>query len=139
MGAWNEDNFCNDDALDWVILLEESKGIDTLLSPIESIINNNEYLESTECCEALAAAEVIAASLTGDISSLPEEAQSWLNKKHGLFGKKPKIEKEHAAMALQSVKKILVDSELKELWEETESFPKWQEVQDKLITKLNNV
>lgn len=131
MGAWSEDNFGNDDAGDWIYELEKSKGTDALLKPIKAIISNDDYLESSDCSEALAAAEVIAASLTSDNSSIPEEAQVWLNKKSGIFGKKPQIEQEHASIALQSVQKILESSELKDLWEETDDFPSWQGVQKK--------
>jgi hypothetical protein len=139
MGAWSEENFGNDDAGDWIWELEKSKGLDTLLSPIKSIIANEEYLESPDCCEALAASEVIASGITGDISNIPEEAQKWLNKKQGLFGKKPIIEKEHATLAKQAVEKIVENSELKELWEESEDYSKWQGVQSMLIDKLSNV
>ncbi|WP_415905652.1 DUF4259 domain-containing protein [Neptuniibacter sp. QD48_55] len=139
MGAWNEDNFGNDDALDWIYDLEKSKGTDVLLAPIKTILANAEYLESPECSEALAASEVIAAGLTNDTSLIPEEAKTWLEKKPSFFGKKPQLEKEHAALALASVQKIMDNSELKELWGETDEFPKWQEVQNRLITKLKNV
>ena len=139
MGAWSEGNFGNDDAGDWIYVLEKSKGTDTLLKPIKAIIANDDYIESPDCSEALAASEVIAASLTKDNSIIPEEALNWLNKKPGLFGKKPQIEKEYAALAKQSVQKILKSSELRDLWEETEDFSKWQEVQLNLINKLNKV
>ena len=66
MGAWSEENFGNDDAADWVYDLESSKGTDTLLSPINTILSSQSYLESHKCSEALAASEVIAASITGD-------------------------------------------------------------------------
>jgi len=138
MGAWSEENFGNDDACDWIWELEKSKGTDTLLSPLKKILSNDEYLESPECCEALAAAEVVASGITGDIAKIPEEAQKWLSKKQGLFGKKPNIENSHAIIAKQAVEKVLGNSELKELWEETEDYAKWQEIQSELITKLAN-
>jgi len=138
MGVWSEENFGNDDANDWVWDLEESKGTDTLLAPLKAIMDNDDYLESPDCFEALAAAEVVAAGLTGDISKIPEEAQKWLNKKQGLFGTKPKIMRKHAALAEQAVQKILKKSEPKELWEETDDFTKWKNIQFSLITKLNN-
>ena len=139
MGAWSEENFGNDDAGDWVYQLEKSRGTETLLSPIKDIIASDDYLESPQCCEALAAAEVVAASLTGDLSAIPEELKVWLNRKPGLFGKKPKIEPQHASIAIQCVQKILVDSELRELWEESEDYAKWQAVQNRLITKLEAI
>jgi len=139
MGAWSEENFGNDDAADWVYDLEESRGVDVLLAPIKAVISNDDYLESPDCSEALAASEVIAASLTGDTALIPDEAKVWLNKKPSLFGKKPQIETKHAAIAIQAVQKILASSELKELWEESEEFSKWQEIQNNLIAKLKDL
>jgi len=139
MGAWSEENFGNDDAEDWMHELEKSKGTGVLLTPIKAILTNSGYLESPDCSEALTASEVIAASLTGDMTLIPEEAIAWLDKRPRIWGKKPQIKKEHTAIAIQSVQKIVDDSELKELWEETEGFPKWKAIQDKLIVKFSNV
>jgi hypothetical protein len=140
MGAWSEENFGNDDACDWAYDLEKSKGTEVLMSPINTILINTDYLEAPECCTALAAAEVIVASITKDYSRIPENTQKWLNKKQGLiFGSLPEITKEHALLAKQAVEKILIDSELKELWQETEDFTKWQDIQKKLIQKLISI
>ncbi len=139
MGAWSEENFGNDDANDWVWQLENSKGLETLLSPINSVLSTSEYLESPLCCDALAAAETVAAGLTGDFSKIPEEAQKWLNTKQSLFGKKPQIQSEHARLARIAVTKILESSELKELWEETDDYSSWQTVQSALLNKLDSV
>ena len=139
MGAWSEDNFGNDDAGDWVYDLEESKGIETLMSAIKLINSSGDYLESPDCSEALAASEVIAAALTNDFSLVPEEVKKWVTKKPSLFGKKPKIETTHAVEAIKAVQKIVKDSELKELWEESEDYPNWLKIQNTLLKKLSNV
>lgn len=140
MGAWSEENFGNDDANDWIYDLEKSKGTNTLIKPLNNIIQNNDYLESSYCCEALAAAEVIAASKTQDFTVIPKEAQKWLTKKQGvIFGKPPEITSEYVTLAKQAVEKVLKNSELKELWEETEDFIKWQIIQQTLIKKLTIV
>lgn len=138
MGAWGEENFSNDDAADWVWELERSKGINTLIAPIKRINDSSEYLESPECCEALAAAEVVAAGLTSDFSNVPEEVKNWLNKKQGFFGKKPTIEQTHANMAIQAITKIIDNSELKELWQDSANYHDWQEIQSTLMVKLKN-
>ena len=139
MGAWSEENFGNDDAGDWIYELEKSKGLDTLLRPINAINSNQGYIESSDCSEALAASEVVAAGITGDLSKIPDEAKAWLNKKSWFFGSKPEIEKEHVILAIRCIEKILAESELKELWQETEDYSKWQQVQSALIVKLSNV
>lgn len=139
MGAWSEDNFGNDDAGDWMWDLEKSKGLDTLLASIQSVLSETDYLESPVCSEALAASEIIAAAVTGDKSSIPEEAINWLNKKQGfIFGSKPNIERAHAKQALEAVKKITLNSELQELWEEGGENKAWRAVQNTLIAKLEN-
>lgn len=140
MGAWNEQNFGNDNALDWLFELENSKGLSVLMAPINNVLSNNDYLEAPLCSEALAASEIIAAKQTQDHSTLPEEAKSWLNKKQGfLFAKLPKIEQQHAIDASSAVSMVINDSELKELWKETEGYSKWLETQNRLIEQLKYV
>ncbi|PHR66814.1 MAG: hypothetical protein COA55_09010 [Alcanivorax sp.] len=139
VGAWSEDNFGNDDAGDWVFELEKSKGLDVLMNPINRVLSEEAYLESPDCAEALAAAEVIAASVSGDTSFIPKELGVWLEKKQGvLFGKRPQIDATHAMKALAAVKKILAGSELQELWEEGGENGTWRAVQNKLISRLEN-
>ncbi|MDE1244198.1 MULTISPECIES: DUF4259 domain-containing protein [Vibrio] len=139
MGAWSEDNFGNDSASDWIWELEKSKGVNTLMSPIQSVINENEYLEVDICSEALAASEVIAAAITNDHTLLPDEARNWLNRKQGwLIGRRPQVTAEHAKQALRAVQKILSNSELQELWEEGGVNESWRSIQDNLIAKLEN-
>ncbi|EJN6829975.1 DUF4259 domain-containing protein [Vibrio cidicii] len=139
MGAWSEDNFGNDSASDWIWELEKSKGVNTLMTPIQSVLNENEYLEVDICSEALAASEVIAAAITNDHTLLPDEARNWLNRKQGwLIGRRPQVTAEHAKQALRAVQKILSNSELQELWEEGGVNESWRSIQDNLIAKLEN-
>ena len=137
MQARSSDNFGNDDASGWISDLVASKGTAALMEPIEKILSNSEKPEATVCSIALAASEVIAAGISGDLSSTPEVAQSWLTKKPGLFGKPPEIGKQHAIAARQAVNKIASNSELKELWQGSEGYDRWQSMQTTLIKKLN--
>lgn len=140
MGAWSETNFGNDDALDWIFELEKSKGLNVLMAPINDVLNDDDYIESPLCSEALAASEVIAANQTQNFSVIPDEAKVWLNKKQGfIFGKLPKIERSHAIKAQAAVNKIVNNSELKELWEETEDYSKWLKIQNHLLAQLKCV
>lgn len=139
MGSWGEGNFENDDALDWVYDLENSKGLNTLLFPLYVINSYAEYLSLPDCCEALAASEIIAASLSGDFSNIPEEAKFWLDQRQGLFGKKPKITEDNALSAKTAIEKIVYDSELKDLWEESDHFDDWLKVQNDLLEKIINL
>lgn len=139
MASWGIGNFENDDAMDWLYDLEKSKGLHVLLFPIDIINSGVEYHEAPDCCEALAAAEIIASSLTGDISMLPEEARNWLRKRRGFRRKKPQIDLDHALVAKEAVERIVYDSELKDLMMESGEFKNWIRIQEHLFNRLDNV
>jgi len=137
MGAWGIGNFENDDACDWVFDLEKSKDKNILYKALNSVLENSEYIEAPECCEALAAAEVIYSGLSSDHSGVNEEVIKWLNKKPGLFKKPIVFEASDAKKSIETINKILSSSELKELWEESEHFEEWKKIENVLIEKLS--
>ena len=137
MGTWGINNFENDDAGDWVILLEESKGLDVLLAPLNKIDENSGYIEAPDCSQALAAAEIISASLSNDFSKIPDITKKWLEKKPGLFKKKPEILESHAKLAKEVVLKIMLSSELQELWEESDQYKEWKTLVNNLFFSLD--
>ena len=139
MGAWAVGNFENDDALDWVSDIVESSGIEKLLFPINSVLSNQEYLESPICSEALVSIEIISAYKNAEFSNIPEEVNIWLSTKKGLlFGKKPEFTSTHIKLAKQALEKIISSSELKELWQDSEHFEEWCSIQNKLVQSLEN-
>src|ERR1700759_4152917 len=83
-GAWGYQSFENDDAMDWISELTDAKGgVTTLNKPFDAVIGTKGYLESPACCEAIAAAEVVAA-LTGHPSTkLPDEVVAFATKHKG--------------------------------------------------------
>lgn len=137
MGAWGIGNFENDDAGDWVYDLEKSKDKSILHKALNSVLENSEYIEAPECCEALAAAEVIYSGLSSEHSSISEEVIKWLNKKPGLFKKSITFDTIDAKKSIAAINKILKSSELKELWEETNEFERWKNIENSLIEKLS--
>ena len=140
MGAWGHKNFENDDACDWVYDLEKSKDKSIIHQALNLIINNKEYLECPDCCNALAAANVVLAGITGEYNRVTDEVTIWLKKKYGLFRKKSVIfDKSDVSIAIHACKKIMESSELKELWEETEEFDNWVKEVSDLINKLENL
>ena len=139
MGAWAVGNFENDDALDWVSDIIESSGIEKLLFPINSVLSNQEYLESSTCSEALVSIEIISAYKNADCSNVPEEVKIWLSTKKGfLFRKKPEFTSIHTELAKQALEKIISSSELKDLWQDSEHFEEWCGIQNKLGQSLDN-
>ncbi len=137
MGAWGIGDFENDDAGDWVYALEKSKDKSVLHSALDTVLKNSETIESPECCEALAAAEVIYSGLSSEHSGVSEDIIKWLNKKPGIFKKPIIFEASDAKKAIEAISKILNSSELKELWEESDEFEKWQKLENTLIAKLS--
>jgi hypothetical protein len=131
MGAWGHGSFDNDDAGDWVAELSEAVGTEPVSEAFEAVLEvGDNYLEVTEAGRGLAAAEVVAALLGRPPAVLPEEVTAWL------AGKKPP----KAALikkAQRVVKRVLKDSELKELWAESEDAAKWQREAEGLLQRLS--
>ncbi len=133
MGAWGAGHFENDTALDWVYGLEESKDEKILWNAIEAVMPE-EYVDSDVAVEALAALEV-AAGLNGKQSTdLPEEVEKWLSKNSTL-----KLPDNFYGRAKEALDKIIgTESELKDLWEESDSFDEWLTEVKNLRTRLSS-
>jgi len=83
MGAWGAGNFENDDALDWLAVLQ-AEGLPAAGAAIQDVLTlADDYLEAPTCCAALAAAEVIAALRGRPASRLPDELVEWLGRVSG--------------------------------------------------------
>lgn len=135
MGAWGHLNFENDTALDLVYDIEE-KGADRIKNAIEAINSREEdsFLDSDLCSEALAAIEYIAAVKDKASEDFPEDAEEWLTpaNKESLLAIRNLIPK-----SKQAIDRIQHNSELKDLWEETEDFSKWTKVLEDLATRIS--
>lgn len=119
MGAWGHGPFENDDASDWVWELEESKDFSAVQLALETVTRPGiDYIEAPDCSIAIAAAEVIAASQGRSAPNLLEEASVWVADR----GAPPK---QLVALARQALAAIKSRSELRDLWEESESFDEW--------------
>ena len=126
MGAWSHEPFGNDTAGDWVYELEDAIGLDLLEETLDNALGEDEddgYLEAPEAEEALAAVEVIVHMVGkgADFEKLPEAVATWIatcSEKPG----PPLIQKALAALARIDSE----ESELRELWEESEDFEAWK-------------
>jgi hypothetical protein len=132
MGAKDTRNFGNDDASDWVYDLRESSGAD-LLKEAFSTVNSQEYPEIPDSCIALAAAEIVAAAKGKPPVDLPDGARKWL-------GNQTEVNsiKKLAKSAIAVVNKISVKSELRDQWEESDSWHEWQQVVEGLRRRLKD-
>ena len=127
MGAWGAGNFENDDALDWLAVLQ-AEGLPAAGAAIQDVLTlADDYLEAPTCCAALAAAEVIAALRGRPASRLPDELVKWLGRVSGDPGE------ELTTNARNAVDAIRRSSELRELWEDDEE---WKQEVDGLYARL---
>jgi hypothetical protein len=130
MGAWGLSSFENDDALDWVIDLEKASDMGFLKETLSAVFDSEEeYIDAFVCSTALAAAEVVAALAGRPSAQLPEEVIQWIE------GKGPP-DSSLVSSAKRAIQAILDDSELKELWEETDEFELWQADVKGLLARL---
>jgi hypothetical protein len=129
VGAWGYGSFDNDDAMDWVGELEGADGTQLITDALDVVLQAEDYLESPDAAIGLAAAEVVAALLGRPTANLPPEVASWV------AGKKPP----RAALvrkAQRAVQRVLENSELKELWAESEDADRWAQEVNGLLQRL---
>jgi len=121
MGTWNTKPFGNDKASDWLWKLEEAKDDSVLKAAFEA---------DADADETVAAAAVIEAARREPIGKLPPKAKAWVSE--GGFVPSDELVKQ----AIVVVEKIKTKSELRELWEESNSFKSWLKQMDSLLTGL---
>jgi hypothetical protein len=130
MGAWGAGSFENDDAMDWVVGLAEGSGDAVLRDALTPIATTDDrYLEAPECSIAVAAAEAVAAARGHAIASLPDEVVGWVRKKREVTG-------ELVAFARSAVDRIAAKSELRDLWDESDSAETWRAAMTDLRARL---
>ena len=130
MGAWGVGHFENDDAGDWVWELEDAGSLEPVIAAIAAVEAATEYLEAPDATIALAAAETIAAALGRPAPDLPDAVAAVVK----VLPHAP--DPDLVSRARAAVERIASDSELRELWEETDDFAAWQSKVSDLIQRL---
>jgi hypothetical protein len=134
MGAWGFDSFDNDTACDWTAELEEAEDLAPVHEALDGVIENDEdYLDSDDACNAIAACEVLARlkGNWGKRDAYSEDVDRWVEA-HPIAPDAEVIAKANTALD-----RILgEDSELRELWEETD-FDAWKQCMDDLRRRVN--
>jgi hypothetical protein len=131
MGAWDPTASGNDDASDWASELVDAKNPIGFLERTFNLAQRDGYLEAPDGCQLVAAAAVVAAATSGNVpDGFPESVSQWLRGKESSL----KTLTVSAKVAIHRVKGP--DSELRELWEETENFPAWGKVLEAISTAL---
>ncbi|MDP3585788.1 MAG: DUF4259 domain-containing protein [Thiobacillus sp.] len=135
MGAWSADVFGNDDACDWAFGLEDANDLSLVESTLETVLSQGtEYVEAPEASEALAAIEAIARlqGNWGERNPYTEPVDEWVEK--------TKLQPS-AALAKKAhlvIERILAEnSELKELWQESDEFETWLAFVAELKSRVN--
>jgi hypothetical protein len=122
MGTWATGSFGNDAAMDFALEIKNFSDVITTLSDIEKV---SDFLDADQASVALAACDVIAATIGRPPTDFPEEIT---------------ISNETISDSLLNCAKAIVErvgtqSELADLWEE-EDPSEWQDELEKLKTRL---
>ncbi len=129
MAAWGSGNFANDDAMDflWDIKRMDASQFEQLL---KNAAESSGYFKAPDASVAVAAAEVVAALKGAPAEEPPEELTAWVESAQssdpaGLVD-----------LALKAARRVKTDSELKDLWAESEEFETWLACIDDLEARL---
>ncbi len=124
MGTWSHEPFGNDSANDWAYGLEKQTDFSLVEKTIQNVLDNGaDYLDVDLAVDAVAAAEVIAKALGRGTQSdaYTENVDAWLRS----ISARPSANL--LSKAQEALTRILgPDSELKELWEESDDFEEWE-------------
>jgi hypothetical protein len=133
MGAWGHRNFENDEALDFVWDITEG-GVPAIVTAIKKVADTpeSEFIETTESTQALAAIEYIAAAKGKPSEDFPEESEIWLEKNGG-----KDLLTIDTNTVLKAIERVRTNSELRELWGDSEDLDKWQGVLTNLEERLS--
>ena len=120
MGAWGAGSFENDDAMDWIGGLAPGSGVNDVRAALVPVtLADDHYVEAPDCSIAIAAAEAVAAARGRPMPSLPEEVSAWAKTE-------TKLAPELVELARAAVDRIARKSELKDLWDESDSADAWR-------------
>lgn len=135
MGAWGIGSFENDTAMDWLIDFEANdfRLIDRTLAGVAAM-QAVDVLDADEACEVLAAAECVAAAAGFPATSLPDEVENWVSANQPI-----QVKPDYVRMALTAVARVRSQSELKELWAETEEYGAWDTAVADLQSRLRQI
>ncbi|MEL7536209.1 MAG: DUF4259 domain-containing protein [Pseudomonadota bacterium] len=131
MGAWGVGHFENDDAQDWAEDLNQADSLDAVEEAIEAVEAGGDYLEAPDACVGLAAAEVVAATLGNPADDLPDPIAT------AVARLEDPADEDLVARARAAVERVIgEDSELRELWEESDDFDAWESTIQDLLARL---
>ena len=130
MGAHGVSPFQDDDGADFVAEIIKAKDLAVIADAVYSIPDSDdEYIEAPTATRALVAAEVIVFQFGRESGDFTDELQDWIEGQDD--PDQILIERTRRA-----VKRILRDSELRELWKESQLLPEWEARTQSLLKRL---
>lgn len=133
MGAWSNKPFGNDTALDWLAELEDSEsGIEYINSTLKVAVEASD-IDASMAEEVVAAVAIVAAASKEKVMGIYQGAKQWIER--AAFSPDQEIKK----LAVTSLNKVLTDSELKDLWDESGKLESWVKVTDKLREAIESI
>jgi hypothetical protein len=129
MGAWGLLFDENDDAADWLGDFTDGPSWDVVDRAFGAVDVEGAYLEAPDCCQALAAAEVVAAGVGAPSPRLEPEIAAWAQSND--VGATARRE-----LASKVLGRIRDGSELQELWQESDEFADWHASVDETLSRL---
>ncbi|MGW3232919.1 DUF4259 domain-containing protein [Kitasatospora sp. NPDC001095] len=121
MGTWDIGHFDNDSAADFCNGLDDAAPGERealLRSALLGAVRAEEYLDSDEAVEAVVAAALVAAQCPGGAA---------VTSAYGPEEPIPPLSVELRPLAVEALDRVVAEeSELAELWDETESGPAWR-------------
>ncbi len=133
MGAWAEDTFGNDTACDWIGMFLEDPGLETVMQAIDTVREADDYLDSDDACNCLAACEVLARlqGKWGVKNAYSEDLDAWVE------ANPMKVPQDLKRAADSAIDRILgPDSELLDLWDEDGRNDAWHAAMDDLRLRV---
>ena len=133
MGAWGVGAFDNDDAADWLEVLQTADNEAVLKKALETVQVGESYLEAPEAIRMLCSCEIIAALLGQAALNLPEQAREWVEQ-HSSLNVSPLV-----SAGKKGIDRVLAEeSELDELWSESKNdYQAWRSSILDLKNRLN--
>ena len=123
MGTWSHESFGNDTANDWAYELEDGTDFSVIEAALQVALDEgDEYLDADLAMEAIAAVEVIAKRLGKGTQCdvYTEKVDQWLE----TISEQPSDDL--LSLAKRVLERIVADdSELKELWLESDEYELW--------------
>lgn len=131
VGSWGVASFENGTAGDWFLLVEEAPDPGAVMaSAIDDVVSAAEFLEVGACCEAIAAAELCACCAGQLPDRLPDNVDGWVQANpHGPHA-------DEVELAVQAITRVREESELRDLWEDSEDCAQWLAEVDHLLSRL---